>query len=73
MPEGLNSNLNLNQGAPPRVRPRIGEWGPLEVKPTKKKKRARWWAVVVLILVLAVLVGYGYWIHRILVDAVAAG
>ena len=31
MPEGLNSDLNLNVGAPPRVRPGMGEWGPQEV------------------------------------------
>ena len=49
MPEGLNSDLNLNVGAPPRVRPQMGEWGPLDVPPTRKKRRMRWWTILVLV------------------------
>lgn len=71
MPEGLNSNLNLNQGAPPRVRPVMGEWGPLDVITTRKKKRARWWVSILFIVVLAVLVAYGTWVHQMLVQAVS--
>ena len=41
MPEGLNSDLNLNVGAPPRVRPGMGEWGPQEVPTTRQKRRMR--------------------------------
>lgn len=61
--EGLNSNLNLNAGASPRVQPRLGEWGPDEVPTTKAKRRARWWAVgsFVLLLTLVVALGYGVW------------
>ena len=66
MPEGLNSDLNLNVGAPPRVRPQMGEWGPLEVVPTRKKKRMRWWAILALVLVTAALWGYGYWIYTLI-------
>jgi hypothetical protein len=65
VPDGLNSDLNLNVGAPPRVRPEMGEWGPLEVPPTRKKRRARWWAVLAVVLVTAAVVGYGYWVYTI--------
>lgn len=61
--EGLNSNLNLNAGAPPRVQPRIGEWGPTQVPSTRQKKRMRWWAVLAFLATIAVLVGYGYYIY----------
>lgn len=63
MPDGLNSDLNLNVGAPPRVRPRLGEWGPQEVPATKQKKRMRWYTILALLAVVAVLSGYGYWIY----------
>ena len=66
MPEGLNSDLNLNVGAPPRVRPQMGEWGPLDVPPTRKKRRMRWWTILALVLVTAAVAGYGYWIYTII-------
>ena len=66
MPEGLNSNLNLNVGAPPRVRPQLGEWGPQEVPATRKKKRMRWWAILAVVLVAAAVSGYGYWIYTLI-------
>ena len=66
MPEGLNSNLNLNVGAPPRVRPQLGEWGPQEVPPTRKKKRMRWWTILAVIAVAAAVSGYGYWMYTML-------
>ncbi len=66
MPEGLNSNLNLNEGAPPRVRPVMGEWGPPDVPNTRSKKRGRWCAIGALVVGLAVLLGYGYWMWTLL-------
>ncbi|MBA3021360.1 hypothetical protein [Propionicimonas sp.] len=66
MPEGLNSNLNLNEGAPPRVRPAMGEWGPTEVPNTRTKKRHRWFAIAGLVVVLAVVVTYGYYMWTLL-------
>lgn len=64
--DGLNSNLNLNQGAPARVTPRLGEWGPVDVPTTKQKRRGRWWAVTALTVVLAALIGYGWFIYSIM-------
>lgn len=65
MPEGLNSNLNLNQGAPARVRPALGEWGPVDVPSTRSKRRQRWFAIGGLLLAVTVLVTYGYFMWDI--------
>lgn len=64
--DGLNSNLNLNEGSPPRVMPRIGEWGPLEVPATRAKRRMRWWVILITVAVAAAVVGYGYWIYTMI-------
>ncbi len=64
--DGLNSNLNLNEGAPARVMPRIGEWGPLEVPATRQKRRMRWWVTLIFVAVLIAVVGYGYWIFTMI-------
>lgn len=66
MPEGLNTDLNLNAGAVPRVMPGLGEWGPREVPTTRRKRRWRWYVVGAVFAVLAVLVGYGYWMYTLL-------
>jgi hypothetical protein len=66
VPEGLNSDLNLNVGAHPRVQPRLGEWGPLDVPATRQKRRMRWWTLLALLGVTAAVVGYGYWIYTML-------
>jgi hypothetical protein len=66
VPEGLNSNLNLNEGAPPRVRPAMGEWGPNEVPTTGVKRRQRWFAIGAIVVVLAVVVTYGYFMWQAL-------
>jgi nitrate reductase NapE component len=65
--DGLNSNLNLNEGLVPRLMPRIGDWGPDNVQPTRKKKRMRWFAVGGFILVAALVVGYGYWMYTLFI------
>jgi type VI protein secretion system component VasF len=44
--------------------PTIGEWAPLDVPTTRKKRRARWWTLLALLLVLVAVVGYGYWVYR---------
>ena len=60
--EGLNSNLNLNAGAPPRVQPRLGEWGPVNVPATRQKKKMRWWVSLAFVGVLLALFLYGWYI-----------
>ncbi len=60
--DGLNSDLNLNAGAPPRVQPRLGEWGPQDVPATRKKKRMRWWVSLGFAAILTILFLYGWYI-----------
>ncbi len=60
MLEGLNSDLNLNRGAPQRVRPVVGEWGPHNVATTRAKKVGRWLVVLGLAAVITTLVVYGH-------------
>ena len=60
--DGLNSDLNLNAGAPPRVQPRLGEWGPQDVPATRKKKRMRWWVSLGFVAILTILFLYGWYI-----------
>jgi hypothetical protein len=57
------SNLNLNGPVPARVRPAIGEWGPVGLPSTKQKKRVRWLTPVVFLVVLTalVLLGWFFW------------
>lgn len=42
------SSLNLNGRTPPRVQPKVGEWGPEKVPTTKQKKRMRIYAAIAL-------------------------
>lgn len=64
--EGLNSWLNLNGRVSPRVLPRVGEWAPDDVPSTRQKKRRRWWTILVAVLVLAAVVGFGYYAWTVL-------
>ncbi|PKQ32734.1 MAG: hypothetical protein CVT62_01375 [Actinobacteria bacterium HGW-Actinobacteria-2] len=66
MPEGLNSNLNLNEGSPPRVRPVMGEWGPVDVPNTRTKKRQRWYAIIAAVVALAAVSALGFYMWTIL-------
>jgi cytochrome b561 len=43
------SDLNLHGAAPPRVQPKIGEWGPERVPTTRAKRRMRIWVGLVLL------------------------
>ena len=56
------SNLNLNGATPPRVQPRLGEWGPDQVPSTKQKKRMRIWVGLALLgaMIAIFLLGYVY-------------
>ena len=58
--EGLNTNLDLNGAASPRVRPRVGEWAPADVPSTRQKRQQRWWTIAVAMIVLVAVVAFGY-------------
>ena len=64
--DGLNSNLNLNEGSVPRVMPNVGDWAPERVPSTRKKKHWRWFAVLAFVGALAAVTAYGYWMYTIL-------
>lgn len=64
--EGLNTNLDLNGAVSPRVRPRVGVWAPADVPTTGQKRRQRWWTITVVTVVLAAVVGFGYFAYLVL-------
>lgn len=63
--DGLNSDLNLNSGVPPRAMPIIGEWGPLGVVSTKQKRRQRWLVLGAAFVVLVAICLLGWWVWTI--------
>lgn len=60
------TDLNLNGATPPRVQPKVGEWGPQMVPSTAAKKRTRIWASLALLLAVAALFGLGYYFYKVL-------
>ncbi|NLT29009.1 MAG: hypothetical protein GXX86_00925 [Propionibacterium sp.] len=57
------TNNNLHGSTPPRVKPRLGEWGPLEVPAYRAKRRARvlvWLGFVVGLIVVTLMGWYLY-------------
>lgn len=61
--EGLNSDLDLNGATSPRVRPRVGDWAPTDVPTTRRKQWDRWLVLLVALVVLAAVVGFGYFAY----------
>ena len=59
----LFSNLNLHGAAPPRVQPKIGDWGPEKVPSTKSKKRMRIWVSLALFLTLLACFLLGWYVY----------
>ena len=64
--EGLNTDLDLNGSASPRVRPRVGEWVPADVPTTRSKRNQRWWTITVLSVVLVAVVAFGFFAYMML-------
>ncbi len=60
------SNLNLNGLTPPRVQPRLGEWGPEMLPSTKQKKRMRIWVGLVLLGTMIAIFGLGWYVYHAL-------
>ncbi|HSN44418.1 MAG TPA: hypothetical protein VLR88_10215 [Propionibacteriaceae bacterium] len=56
------SDLNLNGRTPPRVQPKVGEWGPEKVPTTASKKRMRIWVSLAFVgsVIALCLLGYYY-------------
>ena len=60
------SNLNLHRATPPRVQPRLGEWGPLKVPTTKQKKRMRIWVGLALLGALIAIFLLGWYVYYVM-------
>jgi len=58
------SDLNLNGATPPRVQPRLGEWGPEMVPSTGQKRRMRIWVGLVLLGAMLALFGLGWYVYH---------
>ena len=58
------SNLNLNGATPPRVQPRLGEWGPELVPSTRQKRRMRIWVGLALLGAMLALFGLGWYVYH---------
>lgn len=61
--DGLVSNLDLNGPVSPRVKPRVGEWGPVDVPTTRSKRMARWKVIAAAVIALAAVVAFGYFAY----------
>jgi hypothetical protein len=60
------SNLNLHGATPPRVQPKIGEWGPLKVPSTKQKRRMRIWVALALLGALIAIFLLGWYVYYVM-------
>ena len=58
------SNLNLNGTTPPRVQPRLGEWGPDLVPTTRSKRRMRIWVGLALLGAMLAIVALGWFVYH---------
>ncbi|MCL2490720.1 MAG: hypothetical protein FWF36_08405 [Propionibacteriaceae bacterium] len=62
----VQSDLKLDGDAPVRVRPGVGEWGPVEVTTTSAKKRGRLIVPLLFVLALVVLIVVGFFWYKAL-------
>ena len=60
------SNLNLNGATPPRVQPRLGDWGPEQVPTTRSKKRMRIWVGLALLAAMTAIFLLGWYVYRLM-------
>ncbi|MDR0417707.1 MAG: hypothetical protein LBH76_10460 [Propionibacteriaceae bacterium] len=67
---GLFADLGLHADVPARAQPGIGEWGPVGVVATKRKRRARLLWPVVLTAAASALTAVGAVVFRLIADAV---
>jgi hypothetical protein len=60
----LWSDLNLNGATPPRVRPTLGDWGPLQVPTTRQKRRMRIWVGLALLGTMLAVFLLGWYVYH---------
>ena len=67
------SNLNLNANTPPRVQPRIGDWGPEQVPTTRSKKRMRIWVGLALFGTMLACFLLGWYVYYVMTGDIGFG
>ncbi len=60
------SNLNLNGGAPPRVQPTLGDWGPEQVPSTRAKRRMWIWVGLALLGTMLAIFLLGWYVYHLM-------
>ena len=63
------TDLSLHENTPLRVQPSVGEWGPVSVVPTRRKRRGRWLWVAAFVAMLTILFVFGGWVYTMVMDA----
>lgn len=63
------TNNNLHGNTPPRVRPRLGEWGPIEVPAYRAKRRLRGWIWVGFAAAVIAITLLGWYLYAALTGA----
>ena len=63
---GIFTDLSLHGDTPLRVQPETGEWGPVGVQPTRRKRHARWLWPVVFVVIAVALFWFGYWVYGLI-------
>lgn len=58
------SEVDLDGASPVRVRPGVGEWGPVNVPSTAQKKRMRIWVVLAFIASACLVCFLGYQFYQ---------
>ena len=58
------SDLDLNGSTPPRVRPTLGEWAPLQVPTTRQKRRMRIWVGLALLGTMIAIFLLGWYVYH---------
>lgn len=69
----LFSNLNLNGRTPPRVQPKIGEWGPEMVPSTRQKKRMRIYVTLALTAAMLACFLLGWYVYHLMTGCYGFG
>jgi hypothetical protein len=63
------TDLDLNSTTPIRVQPGLGEWGPSEIMPTKRKKLTRWLWSGAFVSMVGALFGFGYYVYGLIMNS----
>ncbi len=63
------TNLDLHGTTPTRIQPEVGEWGPVEVMPTRNKRRARVLWIAAFVAVIVALFVFGHIVYDLVMNS----